>query len=307
MTLRRWPTLARALTFTLALASLAAAPRGAAAEPGGDLDAVRQRGVLRHLGVPYANFVTGSGDGFDVELMKAFAAKLGVRYEFVATDWPTAFPDLTGRKVTAKIPLDQAEPAPVRGDVLANGVTFLPWRTGAAAFSRPYFPTQVWVMARAESPVQPIAPTGNLQKDVAAVKLLLARRSVLSVPSTCLDSNLYQLDATGAKVTSMKLALNEVASVLLKGESDLSLLDVADAMIALEKWPGKLKVIGPISDRQDMGVVFRKESPQLRAAFDAFLVGVRQDGTYDRLVTKYFPEAPAYFPDAFGRGGAGGP
>jgi ABC-type amino acid transport substrate-binding protein len=104
----------------------------------------------------------------------------------------------------------------------------------------------------------------------------------------------------------MKLALNEVAPVLLKGESELSLLDVADAMIALQKWPGKLKVIGPISDRQQMGVVFRKESPQLRAAFDAFLVEARRDGTYMRLVEKYFPEAPVYFPDAFGAAGAGG-
>ena len=298
--IRRWTTL-------LACAALLAAPSARAAEPAGDLDAVKRAGVLRHLGVAYANFVTGGGDGFDVELMTAFAAKLGVRYEYVATDWATAFPDLTGRKVSAKVALDKADPAPVRGDVLANGVTILPWRAGAVAFSTPYFPTQVWVMARADSPVQPIRPSGDVKKDIDTVKELLAQRSVLSVPSTCLDSGLYRLDATGAKVTSMKLALNEVAPVLLKGESDLSLLDVADAMIALEKWPGKLKVLGPISERQDMGVAFRKDSPQLRAAFDAFLAEVRRDGTYDRLVTKYFPEAPAYFPDAFGHGGAGGP
>ena len=38
-----------------------------------DLQEVKQRGVLRHLGIPYANFVTGSGDGLDVELVKLFA------------------------------------------------------------------------------------------------------------------------------------------------------------------------------------------------------------------------------------------
>ncbi|MBW1993760.1 MAG: ABC transporter substrate-binding protein, partial [Deltaproteobacteria bacterium] len=36
---------------------------------GADLQEVRKTGVLRHLGVPYANFVTGSGDGLDVELV----------------------------------------------------------------------------------------------------------------------------------------------------------------------------------------------------------------------------------------------
>ena len=46
-----------------------------------DLQDIRERGVLRHLGVPYANFVTGSGDGMDVEIVQLFARHLGVRYE----------------------------------------------------------------------------------------------------------------------------------------------------------------------------------------------------------------------------------
>jgi hypothetical protein len=44
---------------------------------GRELDAVKKNGVLRHLGIPYANFITGSGDGMDVELMKLFAKHLG--------------------------------------------------------------------------------------------------------------------------------------------------------------------------------------------------------------------------------------
>jgi ABC-type amino acid transport substrate-binding protein len=299
MRLATWTRLAACATG-LALASPALGD-----DPGGDLVAVKQRGVLRHLGVAYANFVTGGGDGFDVELVTAFARSLGVRYEFVATDWATAIPDLTGRKVSAKVPLEAAAPTPIRGDVLANGVTVLPWRAGAVAFSSPYFPTQVWVMARADSAVQPIRPSGSSAKDIQAVRALLARRSLLGVPSTCLDPGLYQLETTGAKVTSLKVALNEVAPALLKGEGELSLLDVADAMIALEKWPAALKVIGPISERQDMAVAFRKDAPQLRAAFDAFLAQARKDGTYRRLVAKYFPEAPVYFPDVFAAAGPG--
>ena len=49
---------------------------------GADLSEVKERGVLRHLGIPYANFVTGSGDGLDVEMVKGFAGHLGVRYAF---------------------------------------------------------------------------------------------------------------------------------------------------------------------------------------------------------------------------------
>ncbi len=87
-------------TWIPLLVVLAAAPlagRAAGAEEGGDLDAIRARGVLRHLGIRYASFVTGGGDGLDVELVRRFAQKLGVRYEYVETDWPAALPDLVGR------------------------------------------------------------------------------------------------------------------------------------------------------------------------------------------------------------------
>lgn len=284
----------------LAAGLLAALTPIPAAADDGDIEGVKERGVLRHLGIPYAGFVTGSGDGLDVELMRLFAKRLGVRYEFVQTDWPMAFGDLTGRQVSAKLPdLARAPAAPIRGDVLATGVTVLPWRERVVEFSSAVFPTQVWVVARADSPVQPIKPSGSVDRDIAAVKALLAHRSVLGVSATCLDPSLYQLEASQAEVVLKKVRLDEVAPVLINGEGELALLDVADAMIALQKWPGKLKIIGPISPRQQMAVAFRRDTPKLRLAFDAFLVDVRRDGTYQRLVKTYFPEAPTYFPDFF--------
>jgi ABC-type amino acid transport substrate-binding protein len=288
-----------AATATLALAALLLLPCTAIAS-GGDLEEIQKRGVLRHLGIPYAGFVTGGGDGLDVELARLFAQRIGVRYEFVRTDWPTALPDLTGRRVSASVAdLGTARPAEIRGDLLATGLTILPWRERVADFSAPVFPTQVWVVARADSSVHPIRPSGDLATDIRNAKALLARRSVLGVASTCLDPSLYQVDATGAKVLLRKIQLDEVAPALINGDGELALLDVADAMIALQKWPGKIKVIGPISPRQEMGVAFRKGSPRLRAAFDEFLAEIRRDGTYRRLVRAYFPEASVYFPDFF--------
>ena len=52
-----------------------------------DLDQLKARGELRHMGEPYAHFITGAGDGLTVEVMKAFARHLGVRYRFVPTAW----------------------------------------------------------------------------------------------------------------------------------------------------------------------------------------------------------------------------
>ena len=50
-----------------------------------DLADIKARGELRHLGINYANFVTGAGDGFDVELVQGFAKHIGVKYKLVPT------------------------------------------------------------------------------------------------------------------------------------------------------------------------------------------------------------------------------
>ena len=78
-----------------------------------DLREIRERGVLRHLGVPYANFVTGSGDGLDVEIVQLFARHLGVRYEYVPTTWGDVIGDLTGKQFRFKPTLQEIGTRPV--------------------------------------------------------------------------------------------------------------------------------------------------------------------------------------------------
>ena len=79
----------------------------------------------------------------------------------------------------------------------------------------------------------------------------------------------------------------------------MALLDVPDLIVGMEKWPGQIKVIGPISEVQEMAVGFRKNSPALRDAFNEFFSGLLKDGTYMKLVNKYFRAAPRYFPAFF--------
>jgi ABC-type amino acid transport substrate-binding protein len=266
----------------------------------GDLDEVKGAGVIRHLGIPYANFVTGSDDGMDVEIIKGFAKYLNVRYEYVKTDWGTVVEDLIGKKVTI---LDGhavlGESVPVKGDLVANGFTILPWREEVLNFSAPTFPSRIWVVARAESPVKPIKPTRNEAKDVERTRALLQGKKVLTLPQTCLDPSLYNLEATGATVIRYDGKLNEIAPAIINREAELSILDVPDALIALEKWPGKIKIIGPISMNQLMGVGFPQSSPKLKDAFNRYLEEIKKNGAYSKLVKKYYPTASYYFPDFF--------
>ena len=287
--------------FLALLAALALLPCGTAVAR--DLDTIRKDGVIRHIGIPYANFVTGGGDGMDVELVQRFAAKLGVRYEFVPSDWNSAIGDLTGRAVRVRgKEVEILADVPVKGDLIANGMTILPWRQKVVDFSAPVFPTQVWVIARADSAVRPIQPTGNLQEDIDLVKRLFRKRSLLTAENTCLDPALYDLDRTGAEIHLFPGSLDELAPALMRKKAELSLLDGPDALIALEKWPGQIKVIGPLSGKQEMAVAFRKDSPRLREAFNAFLVESRGNGSYDRLVQKYYPYVFNYYPEFFRKG-----
>jgi ABC-type amino acid transport substrate-binding protein len=275
----------------------------AAGSAGGrDLDDIRRDGVLRHLGIPYANFVTGSGDGLDVELIRGFAEHLGVRYEFVPSSWQQVFGDLTGRHARRKgNGAERLDEAPVRGDLIANGMTVLDWRTEVVDFSEPTFPSGVWLVARADSSMAPIRPAEDLDADIAQVKALLPGRSVLALPNTCLDPGLYDMQATGAEVRLQpkERKLNEMVPAILNQDAESTLLDVPDALIALERWPGAIKVIGPISDHQTMAVGFRKDSPQLRAAFNAYLAQRRADGSYNALVRQYYPAVFRYYGEFF--------
>jgi ABC-type amino acid transport substrate-binding protein len=265
-----------------------------------DLEEIKQRGVLRHLGIPYANFVTGSGDGLDIELIQLFAQHLGVKWEFVQTTWEDGISDLTGKKLEVvgndvRIVGD----VDVKGDIMANGLTMLSWREKIVDFSMPTFPTQIWLLTTADFPARPIEPSSKIKQDILAVKSLLERHEigeVMGKANTCVDPRLYELESTGAKIKLVNLNLAELVPALINGESESTLLDVPDALIALQKWIGQVKIIGPVSDIQMMGCAFSKDSPELRDAFNTFFQECKRNGTYQKLVKKYYPSLSDYFP-----------
>lgn len=275
-----------------------------------DLSDIKADGVLRHIGIPYANFITlyKEGDktvegGLDVELMQGFAKHLGIKYQFLPATWSTAFTLLTGQSAQyANNELIRGDiQHPILGDVIANGATILPWREKIVDFSIDYFPSAVWLVARSDSDLTPIKPNESIQEDIDAVKALLKGRDVLAMKQTCLDPDLYNLYATQANIIlpTTERKLSEMIPAILNNDADSTLLDVPDTLIALQKWPGQIKVIGPISDNQRMGVAFRKNSPQLRLAFNQYLQTLKRNGKYNQLIEKYYPSVFDFYADFF--------
>lgn len=294
------PALLRTLFMAIPLLALLTTALPASA----DLDDIKARGELRHLGIRYANFVTGAGDGFDVELAQGFARQIGVKYTLVYSDFYTVMRDLLGKDVARKgNEVELTGDFPVKGDMIATGFTVLPWREKVVLYSEPTFPSQVLLITKAAASYTPIKESGSLKQDIAATKQMIGNKSLLVMERTCLDPANYELKGKGIDLRpyTKSTNINEMVPTLLEGATEFSLLDVPSAILDLQKWAGHIKVLGPVSEEQQLAAAFPKSSPRLRDAFNAYLKQIRADGSYDALVRKYYPGIQRYFPEFFAR------
>jgi len=268
-----------------------------------ELAEVLARGELRHIAVPYGNFVTGTGDGLDVELVRGFAAHLGVRHRLVMSSFRTATRDLIGADLqpSATGALRRGS-SPVRGDLLASGFSRLPWRESAMLFSLPTFPSQVFLVAPVGNHAQPIKPSSSPSKDVARTRALIGRQTVLLMKGTVLDPASLGLGADQFELRfhGGEENFNELIPAMLKGDAELALVDLPSALFELPRWGAQIKILGPISLPLELAVAFPKDSPKLHAAFNEYFAGLRADGRYERLVHKYYPTARRQYPGYFG-------
>ena len=258
-----------------------------------DFDEIKKEGVLRHVGVPYAKFVTGTGDGLSVDIVKGFAEEIGVGYEFVAADFQNWMPGEN---------LKPDNDGFFKGDIIEavlTVLTVLSRRKKAVAFSNAVFPSQVWLVTRSDSEIMPIVPGKDYYQDILKVKFRLKGKSVLGIRGTCLDPDLYNIHETGGAVKLFEGSLNELVPAVVNNEADCVLLDVADTLIALNKWPGSIKVIGPVGPFQEMASAFRKSSPNFRKEYNKYLEKICRNGKYIEIVGKYSPDIFIYYPDFF--------
>jgi len=125
--------------------------------------------------------------------------------------------------------------------------------------------------------------------------------SVLAMKDSCLDPALYPMQETGANVKLFppERDLDEMIPSVIAGSVDTTLMDVPVALIALERWAGEIKVVGPVSLQQEMANAFDKSAPKLRVEFEKFFSACKADNTCHGLVNKYYPTVFSYYPDFF--------
>jgi cystine transport system substrate-binding protein len=252
------------IAAAVSLTGCSAVGSGSSALADDSLAAVQEAGTLI-IGTegtyrPFSYHEGGSGDitGYDVEVIKAVAGKLGVTAKFEETQWDGIFAGLDSG----------------RFDVIANQVSITPERKLKYNFSAPYtFSTGVIVVKSDNTSITSFASLAG------------------KITAQSLTSNWYTLaQDSGANIESVEGWAQSVALVE-QGRVDATVNDKL-TFLDFKKTNGAagLKIAAETTDKSESAFAFKTGSTTLTDAVDVALEELRADGTLSSLSNKYFGE-----------------
>lgn len=226
------------------------------------LDEVKARGTLRIAcegSYPPFNYKDDKGHltGFDVEIGRAIAAKLGVKPEFTTTEWSGILAGLQAGKY----------------DVIVNQVAATDQRRQTFDFSGPYVISYPQLIIRANE-------TRKLETaaDLNGKKIGVGQ-----------GSNFAELakGIAGAEVRTYPGA-PEYLQDLATGRIDAAINDSLLIPYLREKTKLPVKAGAPIGKPDSNAIPFRKGNPKFKQAIDKALEDLKADGTYAKISTQWF-------------------
>lgn len=248
----------------------------AAAADTGDsptLKQIRERGELRvGLEAGYMPFEMmdkgGQMIGFDIDLARLMARKLGVQLKIVNQSWDGIIPAL----LTGKF------------DVLMGGMTITAERAQRVDFCDPYLTIGQTVLLRRQ-----LADRIKSHKDLDAPEF-----TVLSKVGTT-GEIATRKTFRRAQIRTFEHEAEAVIEVR-NGRADAFVYDLPFNAVIAAQYPQNVTHLKEPFTREDLGWAVRKNDPALRAWLNQFLAGLKADGTYPALYRKWF-ESSAWLPN----------
>ena len=228
-------------------------------------------------GLPFGGIVNGSYAGFDIELAQRFAASQGKSVTFAQMP----FGGLIAANASGKI------------DMIAASMFITEERKQRIAFSDPYYETNGRAYARVDRITN--MTTGATTATTTTTAPAAARPMFVSTDD--LDGKrigvqlgtVYDLYATKTypRATVVQFpSYQEMTLAVSAGKVDAGLSDV-ETLAELMLTNTALVPFGEPMFSSPVGAGFAKSNPELRRAFNAFLVQIRADGVYDDMVTRW--------------------
>lgn len=200
--------------------------------------------------------------GFDVDLAKAAAEKLGVEVEFKAVDWDGVILSLKNGMI----------------DVIWNGLTITPEREASIDFSKPYLENSQSIIVQAESDIE---NKSDLADKVVGIQLgSSAVSAVESEPKTLATFKELRQFSNNTEAL-MDLQTGRVQAVVL---------DVIVGRYYISQRPGQFKVLTDDFGGEKYGVGIRAGADSFRKALNNALDEMIADGTAARISKKWFGE-----------------
>jgi polar amino acid transport system substrate-binding protein len=232
------------------------------------LDDIKSRGTLRvgmEPGYMPFELTNQKGEiiGFDVDMAKRMAKKLGVKLELVSTAWDGIIPSL----ITGKF------------DIIMSGMTVTEERAKAVDFADPYIVIGQTALIRKE-----LAGEVKSYKDLDNAKYKIA-------------SKLGTTGEIAAKATFPKARYfsyeteQEGIMETVNGKIDAFIYDSPyNAVAFAEKGQGKLVFLDQPFTDEPLGWAVRKGNPKVLELLNGFLKEAKTDGTYDKIYAKWFKD-----------------
>ncbi len=253
------------------LAALAAVSLFGEAKKLPDLKGRVIRAVTENAYTPL-NFVdpkTGKAVGWEYDVVNEIAKRLNAKVKWEVCSWDTMIQAVREGQF----------------DVGMDGITITDERKKQVEFSDPYMVSQQFMLVRKDEARFKDAATFAADK-----KLLIGSQA----GTTNFYTAVYSVLDGDEKNPRIKLfeTFGATVQALLAKDVDCVLMDAASGKGYIGANPDKLKIVGGPLGTEYFGFIFKAGS-DLVAPFNAAIKSMQDDGTLDRLNTKWFFEYSA--------------
>ena len=198
--------------------------------------------------------------GFDVEVARAIAAKLGVEAEIIPGEWDGLFAGMDAG----------------RYDIVVNGVEVTPERTEKYDFADPYAYIRTALIVRGDN------------EDIKTFEDLKGKKTANSIASTYMNlAEDYGATCYGVDT------LDETLTMVLQGRVDATLNAIVSYTDYMQQHPdANLKVVATTEEASNVAIPMRKgaETASLLEAINQALAELHEEGVISELSVKFFGE-----------------
>jgi polar amino acid transport system substrate-binding protein len=238
------------------------------------MDDIKKRGEMvvgmEVAYVPYEFFKDGEVMGYDVDLARKFADKLGVKLKVVDSEWSGIIPALLAKKF----------------DAIISGMVITDERTKKVGFSMPYGEASNVLLVRLND------DSIKTAEDIAGKRVGTQLGGAADKVAKQFEAALKAKGKPGYSDYKLYDHFPEAYIDLTNNRIDTVIDSLASVAVVIKETPGKYKyVTGIQSLKAYFGMAFRLEDKQMLAFVNEQLGEMKKSGELDKLQIKWFGSA----------------